>query len=138
MAANLLVPLAKLFQMISWEAVVRNGPDVVNVATKLLNIVARKRGLPPQPTAAPVVKEPSPHAEALSLVESRVTLIEGDVAELHSEVLSSSELLKSLAEQNAKLVQAVEFLRVRALLLSAAIVVLTLVAGAMLFFSVLK
>ncbi len=70
---------------------------------------------PPELPATVVLSEPPLHVEALAVVKFRVSSLEGHVAELQTDVLLSSELFKSLAEQNAKLAQAVEVLRARAL-----------------------
>ena len=46
-------------------------------------------------------------------VESRLTVLEARVHEMSDEAIASAEILRSLAEQNAKLVEAVNVLRLR-------------------------
>ena len=59
------------------------------------------------------VKEEASQSVSLSALDTRVHSLEQLTAELHKEVLLSSELIKSLAQQNIQLVQAVDVLRVR-------------------------
>lgn len=75
------------FRAIPWGHVVENAPTVLRGAKKLWGM------------AQPQVGENS--------------RIEQDVAELKEELAKAAQLIASLAEQNARLVEAVEILRVR-------------------------
>lgn len=75
------------FRAIPWGQVVENAPTVLRGAKRLWGM------------AQPQVGEHS--------------RIEQDVAELKQEILKAAQLIESLAEQNARLVEAVEILRVR-------------------------
>jgi hypothetical protein len=46
----------------------------------------------------------------LPAIEARLSSVEGKIEDMAREALSSAELVKSLAEQNAQLVQAVQIL----------------------------
>jgi hypothetical protein len=49
----------------------------------------------------------------LATLHARVSVLEAAVADLHGQMLASSELITTLAEQNAQLVQRIEANRVR-------------------------
>ena len=92
-----------VLQMVPWGDVISNAPKVAEGAKKLWKSVGKK---PPSTQAA---------ADAA-------------LAELHEQMLASSELIKALAEQNAQLVQRVEAHRIRVRWLSVATLVLAIVA----------
>ena len=75
------------FKAIPWGQVVESAPTVLRGARKLWGM------------AQPQLGEPS--------------RVEHDVAELKEEVTKAAQLIASLAEQNARLVEAVEILRLR-------------------------
>lgn len=92
------------FKAIPWGQVVENAPTVLRGAKKLWGM------------AQPQVGEPS--------------RIEQDVAELKEEITRAAQLIASLAEQNARLVDAVEILRVRTrvLTISAGVLLVSVIA----------
>ena len=53
--------------------------------------------------------------------------LEAAVADLHSQMLASSELIRELADQNAQLIQRIEINRVRVLWLGSVVFVTTMV-----------
>lgn len=77
-------------KLIPWDDVVANAPAVLRGARKLWG----KAG---QAETAP----------------DRVSALEQEVAQLREQANTSAEVISSLAEQNARLVQAVDVLRVR-------------------------
>ncbi len=94
-----------LFKVIPWGDVIAAAPAVVDGAKKLWGLARDNKQVPdarPQST------------------EARMSALETEVAELRRESAASSELIKSLAEQNAQLVKAVDILRVRTRALLAA------------------
>lgn len=102
---------------VPWTEVINNAPKVAEGAKKLWKSVSGKSAETPVPGGAssgPV------SAEALSpaAMEARIRELEGVVAELHTQMLASSELMKQLAEQNTQLVQRIETNRVRTLWLA--------------------
>jgi hypothetical protein len=97
------------FKAIPWADVIAAAPVVAQGARKLWTSI-RSKG----PDAA--------GARAMESTESRVQALEVKVTELKKELAASSELINSLAEQNARLVQAVGILRIRTRALLAACV----------------
>lgn len=94
-----------VLQTVPWTEVIRNAPKLAEGAKKLWNSVA---GKPPTPGAAAQAPAVSSEAQSLAGVATRVTQLEAAAADLHSEMLASSELIKALADQNAQLVQRIE------------------------------
>lgn len=103
-----------VLQAVPWSDVIANAPKVAEGAKKLWSTVAKK----PVPTTetpaeAASPEATSPQAQALAVLEARVAATEASVAQLHEQLLASSELIKALAEQNAQLIQRIEANRVR-------------------------
>lgn len=115
-----------VLQSVPWTEVIRTAPKVAEGAKRLWNNVAGKQAAPATPAGAP----PAVGGEAHSLagLATRVVKLETAAADLHAEMLASSELIKALADQNAQLIQRVESNRVRMLWLSAATAVALIVA----------
>jgi hypothetical protein len=117
---------------VPWAQCIRNAPKVVDGAKKLWNAVAKKSSSQkvsdsnPKPFAASEL-------QTLANLDARATVVEAAVADLHSQMLASSELIKELAEQNAQLIQRIETNRVRVLWLSSAMCLTAIVALAGLF-----
>jgi uncharacterized coiled-coil protein SlyX len=97
-------------KMVPWDEVVRSAPRIIEGSKKLWNGMAKRS----QPAA--------------TSIESRVSLLEAQTAELQQELISSAELIKALADQNSQLIQAVALLRARMRLLFGAVSVLATVA----------
>jgi hypothetical protein len=108
-----------LLQNVPWSEVISNAPKVAAGAKKLWQASVKKS--PASGTAAPTA------------LEARVIKLETAVAELHAQMLASSELIKALAEQNAQLVQRVETHRRRLRWLTWAAVIIAAAAAAALF-----
>ena len=64
----------------------------------------------------------------MAQLQARVAALEADAAELHQQMLASSELITALADQNDKLVKAIETNRVRVVWLATATAVLAVVS----------
>src|SRR5262245_6089871 len=90
------------FKVIPWTEVIAAAPAVVKGAQKLWSKVKKQE--------APRVQGPANAQQAL----------EAQVAELRAELTAASELVTKLAEQNSRLFEAVEVLRVRTRVLFAA------------------
>jgi hypothetical protein len=93
-------------KMIPWDEVVRNAPKIIDGSKKLWNTVTRR-----------------PRSDATS-IESRVSSLEAQSEELQQELMSSAELIKSLADQNSQLILAIASLQARMRLLLGAVAVL--------------
>jgi len=91
---------------VPWADLVQAAPHIVKGARRLFN-TARSSEPPPVGTAdtgADARAEP---------VQVRLNRIESSLHALDAEQDSSAELIRSLAEQNARVVQAIEVLRAR-------------------------
>jgi hypothetical protein len=121
-----------MLQKLPWSEVIVNAPAVAQGAKKLWNTVAKK-----PPEAEPASDEaatPQAPADAAAMaqqierIEARLAAAEAGGAELHRQMLASTELINALAEQNTQLVARVETLRSRLAWLAAASLVTGLAA----------
>jgi hypothetical protein len=124
------IPWLTVLQNVPWTEVISNAPKVADGAKKLWGAVTKKP-LPPSTREAEVPAALSPEAQARVALEAKVSALESAVADLHGQMLASSELIKALADQNAQLIGRIESNRVRLAWLSAAlgIVVALVLAG---------
>lgn len=115
-----------VLQMVPWSDVIKNAPKVAEGAKKLWNAVGKK----PPPLALPAgdVSALSLEARAIATLEARIAAMEEATDDLHQQMLASSELIKTLADQNTQLIQRIELNRVRMLLLAGVTGVLAIVA----------
>ncbi|MBK8064184.1 MAG: hypothetical protein IPK29_09120 [Betaproteobacteria bacterium] len=88
-----------VLKSVPWTEVISNAPKVAEGAKKLWNTVGRKR-------AAREAR--AQEAQADLSPEARMLAAEATIAELQAQMLASSELINTLAEQNALLVARVE------------------------------
>jgi len=123
------VPWLAVLQSVPWSDVIKNAPKVADGARKLWSSVGGK----PQAAATPEAAVPAaaaPDARNIATLEPRLSAAERAIADLQAQMLASSELIKALADQNALLIQRIETNRVRWLWLSAAVVVVGIIAVA--------
>ena len=97
------IPWLTVLQSVPWSDVISNAPKVAGGAKKLWDSVARKPA-----TAAGDSTQASPEPAVLT---DRVAALEAQVAELHRQMLASSEVIQALAEQNTQLIQRVDLHR---------------------------
>ena len=112
---------------VPWKQVIENAPQVADGAKKLWNAVAKKpvtRDTPEPGTGVNLTAD----ARSIAGMASRMAALEAETADLHGQMLASSELIKTLAEQNAQLVERIEANRVRVLWLSVVLVVVSALA----------
>lgn len=103
------IPWIAALKIIPWGDVIEHAPKVLNAARKLLD--KQKAPAAPVPASAPL----DPNAEPPSLGELRNRLIEARQL-LDQQAAAQQQMaqtLSELAEQNARLVEAVQLLRVR-------------------------
>lgn len=103
-----------ILQAVPWSEVIRNAPKVAEGAKRLLGMVGGK------PAAAQAADSGAQQAgtaapQDMAALQARVRTLETTVAELHEQMLASSELIKALAEQNTQLIRRVEVNRMRTL-----------------------
>lgn len=114
-----------VLQSVPWSEVISNAPKVAQGAKKLWKKVGKQ-------APASEGTEASAHAATepptMDTLQARVNALEATVADLHGQMLTSSELITTLAEQNAQLVQRIEANRVRLRWFGVAIVVLAVAA----------
>lgn len=121
------IPWLVVLQSVPWADVVKNAPKVADGAKKLWNAIGTQSPLAEETTAseAPTVL----HDEyVIDTVRRRLTVIEAATADLRSQMLASSELIKALAEQNTQLVQRIEANRVRVVWLAGALAIVGILA----------
>lgn len=106
-------------KVIPWGDVIEAAPAIVKGARK---IFARTQQ----------AEEPVAHPTAGSVADpqARIARLETSLVELAEQQKSSAQLIETLAEQNARIVEAVEILRVRTRLLMAACGVLAVLLAA--------
>ena len=103
-----------VLQAVPWSEVISNAPKVAESAKRLWTTVARKGAPAPSPMppgAAPVADEPQDNAVAG--LQHKLVALESAVADLHAQMLASSQLVKDLAEQNTQLIARIELNRRR-------------------------
>lgn len=93
---------------VPWNEVIKNAPVVADGARKLWKKVGGKTAAPTS-ASAPAAQPGTP--------EERLAQLQARVDELHGEMLAASEVIRSLAEQNAQLVARIESNRRRTLAL---------------------
>ena len=117
-----------VLKSVPWGEVISNAPKVADGAKKLWNSVGKKA---PVAESAAGAATPSTHdPAAASALQTRLAAVESAAADLHGQMLASSELIKSLAEQNAQLIRGIEANRIRLRWLTGAVIVLGCVVGA--------
>ena len=127
------IPWLTVLQSVPWSDVISNAPKVADSAKKLWGTVTKK---PPPPASAHTDGSvaPSRELQAMAALDTRIASLEAAVADLHSQMLASSELIKALADQNAQLIGRIEANRVRLLWLGGALGVVGIIAIAALAF----
>ncbi len=106
-------------KVIPWSDVIEATPGIVKGARK---IFARS-----QQTDTPVATDsPSSSTE----LQARVVQLESSLAQMAEQQQASAQLIETLAEQNARIVEVVDILRVRTRLLMAVSGVLALLLAA--------
>ena len=119
-----------VLKLVPWGDVIENAPKVAQGAKKLWNTVGKK----PVSDVADTFTPTTPGQGALSgqdavlaVLQRQVAELQATTAELHQQMLESSALIKSLAEQNTQLIQRVEVNRKRVLVLGVLTVILVVV-----------
>jgi len=115
-----------VLKLVPWQDVIRNAPKVADGAKKLWSTLAKK----PPPVVRNIKSQPEPSLTAPSLaqLQTQLNTVVAEMAELHQQMLASSELIQALADQNAQLIKRIEINRKRVQALSGVIVVLVISA----------
>lgn len=106
-----------VLKSVPWSTVISNAPVVADGAKKLWSAVANRSAgeAAAGADAAPVAPA---QAQGAKPIQEQLADARAESARLEDLMLASSELINALAEQNAQLVERVEALRVRTLLLT--------------------
>lgn len=126
-----------VLQSVPWADVISNAPKVADGAKKLWNTVVKKTPSPDLP-AADAQPALSPEAQAIAALQAQLAAVEAAAADLHNQMLASSELIKALAEQNTQLIKRVEVNRIRVHWLAGGTVLLGIVAAASLVLTLVR
>ncbi len=122
------IPWLVVLQNVPWAEVVKNAPKVADGAKKLWNAVGRKAPLA-EPAQDATAADAAADEQNVPALLARVAALESSVASLHEQMLASSELIKSLADQNTLLVARIEANRTRVAWLTAATALFALLAS---------
>jgi hypothetical protein len=109
------------FKIIPWTDVIAAAPTVARTARDLWRGMSKSRGDEPPGNPAGAAT-----GGTTQTPEAELTALRADLDETRTQLLVSSEVLRALAEQDEKLIAAIEVLRVRTRVL--AIVCVALVA----------
>ncbi len=104
-----------LLKAVPWGEVAKNAPEITENAKKLWGTVARKS--PKQEFEVRNVF--TLESQELNWLKERLITIEAAFSELHNQMLTTSELIKALADQNTQLIKSIELNRIRILRLAA-------------------
>jgi hypothetical protein len=123
-------------KVIPWKDVLEAAPGMVKGAKRLFTAAKAE-------TNSHTIDDSSPttvsfDAEGLANLNSHVRRLQAKIVELNSEQSSSAKLIKSLAEQNARVVNAIEVFRVRIKILIYVCFLLGIVLSTLIFVVVLK
>ena len=116
-----------VLQSVPWSDVVRNAPKVAAGAKKLWDNVANKSAANPDAAADGSGLAPVP--ATLEGLQQQVLSLQAASAHLQQRLIESSDLIGTLAEQNAQLIQGVQVLRRRLFWQGAALVLVGLLAA---------
>lgn len=108
------IPWLVALKVIPWGDVIEHAPKVLSAARKLLE---RQRAQSPATPAADVIEIPAGETPSLGELTNRLIVAQ---QQIHQQAQAQEQLTQTvaeLAEQNARLVTAVEALRVRSRLL---------------------
>lgn len=112
-----------VLKLVPWGDVIENAPKVASGAKKLWNNVGKKPAAPLEPPT-PASGTPGAAPDPVAALQAEVVQLQVAVAQLHQQMLESSALIGSLAEQNTQLIARVEVNRKRVLGLAIALVLL--------------
>ena len=125
-------------KIIPWADVLESAPHIVKAAKRLFSATKADASTFAESSAkSSTGSSTSVAGNSLANLDKRIRLIETRIVELSDEQKSSTELIKSLAEQNALIVEAIEVFRVRVKLLLIACILLIGVLAALVFWLVM-
>ena len=117
-------------KIIPWGEVLESAPHIVKAAKHLFSTTKADAG-------GFAESENSQAGDGLASLDKRIRLIEARVVELSNEQESSSALIKSLAEQNALIVEAIEVFRIRVKILLIGCILLVCMLASLVFWLIM-
>ena len=102
----------KAIQSVPWSDVISNAPKVAEGAKGLWDRVAKKAGIDAAPDSASPTQDITPFTELEQLHAELAGLSQGQ-QQLAAQLVSATELINTLAQQNQNLVQRVDRLQSR-------------------------
>jgi hypothetical protein len=105
-----------VLKLVPWADVISNAPKVAAGARKLWDAAARK----PSPAESEPGMAKAPPADPAAALAARLDQTEAALADLRGKLLSATELIATLADQNEQLIAKMDAMRVRMLWLGAA------------------
>lgn len=123
------IPWFSMLQAVPWGQVIDNAPKVVDGAKKLWSSVSKKSSVD-EFDISEVEATYTNDLEELTAIKNRLAVLEKSTADLRKQMVTSSELIKTLADQNAQLIQRIEANRKRMVLLTMVCVVMSVTAVA--------
>lgn len=115
-----------VLQLVPWTDVIKNAPKVADGAKKLWQSVGNKPPPPAETTGTSI--RLTAEGQAIAALQARLLTLENAAQDLHEQMLASSELIQSLAEQNTQLIRRAEVNRLRLLWLASVTAVLAVAA----------
>lgn len=115
------IPWLAVLKSVPWTEVIGNAPKVAEGAKKLWHGVSGKTPAQAAPKSAPPPGL-APETPAIAELRKQVDGLAAATADLHGQMLASSELIKALAEQNGQLIAGIEANRVRLRWLTGALI----------------
>jgi hypothetical protein len=123
-------------KVIPWKDVLEAAPGMVKGAKRLFTAAKAETNSHPIDDSSPTTV--SFDAEGLANLNNQVRHLQAKIVELNTEQNSSAKLIKSLAEQNARVVNAIEVFRVRIKILIYMCFLLGITLSALVFVVMLK
>lgn len=124
------VPWLVALKVIPWADVIEHAPKVLKAARQLLEKQRQRQAPPPEPMAAApqgnVIEMPGPTPPEVRALQQALATARDDLNRLQQTQEQITQTVADLAEQNTRLVQAVELLRKRTRLLMGAALLLLL------------
>ncbi len=106
------IPWLVVLQSVPWTEVVKNAPKVAEGAKKLWAAVAKKPS-PEASASADKINVPASEQQSNAALAVHIHELAAAIADLQTQMVASSELIKALADQNTELIRRADTLHRR-------------------------
>ena len=113
-----------ILKAVPWVEMARNAPEIAENAKRLWSTVARK----PQMKELEVRHAFTTEDQEITWLKQKLSKNEAAYKELHNQMLTTSEIIKALADQNSQLIKSLELFRKRMLRLVAFTITIGIIA----------